>query len=251
LSSLNPIGQPFIELPSTESTNNYAMALARAGMAQHGTVVFTHEQTKGKGQRYKEWVSQNGKNVAITIILEPGKLQASELFLLSMMAAVSVQQFLGGKVKEEMKIKWPNDIYWRDRKAAGILIENLWQGDEWKFALIGIGINVNQTDFGELNSKAVSLKEITGKESEPLLLAKELSNILENQYQLLISLPSQIREQYKMHLYKLNEKVKLKKGARIFEAELKDVSYNGQLIVQHGFEERFNVGEVEWLFNGE
>jgi BirA family transcriptional regulator, biotin operon repressor / biotin---[acetyl-CoA-carboxylase] ligase len=251
LSSPNPIGQPFIELPSAESTNNYAMGLARAGMAQHGTVIFTHEQTKGKGQRSKEWVSQKGKNVAMTIIIEPKKLQASELFLLSMMVAVGVRQFLANKIEEGIKIKWPNDIYWRDRKAAGILIENLWQGDEWKFALIGIGININQTDFGQLNSKAVSLKEITGKESEPLLLAKELSNTLEKQYQLLISHPSQIREQYKIHLYKLHERVNPKKDARIFEAELKGVANNGQLIVQHSFEERFNVGEVEWLFNGE
>ena len=147
MSSPNVIGEPFIELLTVESTNNYAMGLARAGMAQHGMVVFTHEQTKGKGQRAKEWLSQTGQNIAMSIIIEPSKLKVSGIFLLSMMTAVALQEFFGNFVADETKIKWPNDIFWRDRKAAGILIENLWQGSEWKFTVIGIGINVNQTDF--------------------------------------------------------------------------------------------------------
>jgi len=250
LSSPNPIGQPFIELLSVESTNNYAMGLARAGMAQHGTAVFTHEQTKGKGQRSKEWVSQKDMNLAMSVLVEPKNLVVSELFLLSMMAAVGVRQLFLGYMEEGIKIKWPNDIYWRDRKAAGILIENVWQGSEWKFAVVGIGININQTDFGTLNSKAVSLKEITGKHFEPVLLAKELCKILDGKYDLLTSDPSQIIQQYKTHLYKLNEQVRLKKGSRVFEATFTDVSPNGQMVAHHAIEEKFDVGEVEWLING-
>jgi BirA family biotin operon repressor/biotin-[acetyl-CoA-carboxylase] ligase len=249
LSSPNPIGQPFIELLSVESTNNYAMGLARAAMAQHGAVVFTHEQTKGKGQRSKEWVSEKDMNIALSILIEPKNLKVSELFLLSMMVAVGVRQFFLNYA-EEIEIKWPNDIYWRDRKAAGILIENVWQGNEWKFAVIGIGINVNQTDFGKLNSKAISLKGITGKHFEPVILAKELCKNLGDKYQLLISDPSQIIQQYKAHLYKLNEQVKLKKDNRVFEATFTDVTVNGQMVVHHAIEEKFDVGEVEWLING-
>jgi BirA family biotin operon repressor/biotin-[acetyl-CoA-carboxylase] ligase len=249
LSALNPIGQPFIELLSVESTNNYAMGLARAAMAQHGAVVFTHEQTKGKGQRSKEWVSEKDMNIALSILIEPKNLKVSELFLLSMMVAVGVRQFFLNYA-EEIEIKWPNDIYWRDRKAAGILIENVWQGNEWKFAVIGIGINVNQTDFGKLNSKAISLKGITGKHFEPVILAKELCKNLGDKYQLLVSDPSQIIQQYKAHLYKLNEQVKLKKDNRVFEATFTDVTVNGQMVVHHAIEEKFDVGEVEWLING-
>ncbi|HTM91859.1 MAG TPA: biotin--[acetyl-CoA-carboxylase] ligase [Flavisolibacter sp.] len=250
MSSPHPIGQPFIELLSVESTNNYAMGLARAGMAQHGTVVFTHEQTRGKGQRSKAWVSQKDMNIAMSILVEPKNLIVSELFLLSMMVAVGVRQLLFSYVEEDIKIKWPNDIYWRDRKAAGILIENVWQGSEWKFAVIGIGININQTDFGTLNSKAISLKEITGKHFELVLLAKELCKILDEKYQLLTSDPSQIIQQYKTHLYKLNEQVKLKKDSRVFEATFTDVTSNGQMVAYHAIEEKFDVGEVEWLING-
>jgi BirA family biotin operon repressor/biotin-[acetyl-CoA-carboxylase] ligase len=250
LSSPNLIGQPFIELLTVESTNNYAMGLARAGMAQHGLVVFTHEQTKGKGQRTKEWVSQRGQNIAMSVVIEPVNPQVSELFLLSMMAAVSVQKLLENYISDEIKIKWPNDIYWCDRKAAGILIENVWQGSEWKFAVIGIGINVNQTEFGELGLKAVSLKQITGKNFDPVVVAKKLGEILEEKYQLLLAYPSLILEEYKSHLYKLKEKIKLKKDNRVFDAEFKDVNNNGQMVVQHAAEEKFDVGEVEWIING-
>lgn len=250
MSSPNAIGQPFIELLSVESTNNYAMGLARAGMAQHGTAVFTHEQTKGKGQRTKEWFSQKDMNIAISILIEPGDLKVSELFSLSMMAAVSVRQFFLRFVKEDMKIKWPNDVYWCDRKAAGILIENVWQGSEWKFAVVGIGININQTDFGGLNPKAVSLKEITGKHFEPVAMAKELCNILEEQYQVLICDPAQIIQQYKTYLYKLNEQVKLKKDNRVFQAKFTDVTTTGQMIAHHAIEEKFDVGDVEWVITG-
>jgi BirA family transcriptional regulator, biotin operon repressor / biotin---[acetyl-CoA-carboxylase] ligase len=250
LSSPNLIGQPFIELLTVESTNNYAMGLARAGMAQHGFVVFTHEQTKGRGQRTKEWISKKGQNIAMSVIIEPESLQNSELFLLSMMTAVGLHEFFRNYVAEEIKIKWPNDIYWRDRKAAGILIENAWQGNEWKFAVVGIGINANQTNFEELGLKAVSLKQITGKNFEPIVLAKELCKILEEKFQLLTLNPSSIIEQYKSHLYKLNEKVKLKKDNRVFEAEFEDVSNTGQMVVQHALQEKFDVGEVEWIING-
>lgn len=249
MSSPNLIGQPFTELLTVESTNNYAMGLARAGMAQHGAVVFTHEQTKGKGQRTKEWLSQKDQNIAMSAIIQPKNIAVSEVFFLSMMVAVAVVDFFKTHVDREITIKWPNDIYWRDRKAAGILIENVWQGSDWKFAVVGIGINVNQTEFGELGSKAVSLKQITGLNFQTVNLARELCLILEEKYRLMLSQPSIIVKEYKKHLYKLNSTVVLKKGSRVFEAEFKDVNNSGQMVVQHALEEKFDVGEVEWLIN--
>ena len=247
--ALNPIGQPFIELLTVESTNNYAMGLARAAMAQHGAVVFTHEQTKGKGQRSKGWVSKKGQNLAFSAVVEPNLLRALPPFTLSMAAAVAAHQLVAKYINEDLTIKWPNDIYWRDRKAAGILIENIWQASEWKFAVIGIGLNVNQTEFGELGDRAVSLKQVTGRELEPVSLAKELCSVIEEKYQLLVTSPSDIVEAYKARLYRLHQQVKLKKGSRVFEASIMDVNVNGQMVVDSGVEEIFNVGEVEWVIN--
>lgn len=245
--SLNPIGYPFTELPAIDSTNNYAMGLAREGLAQHGTAVFAHEQTKGKGQRNKEWLSAPGKNIAMSIVIDATELNPAQPFLLSMMTANAVRQFLNNHAADETKIKWPNDIYWRDRKAAGILIENVWQAGEWKFAIAGIGININQTDFGELGEKAVSLKQITGKEFVPVELAKEVCYVLEKNYQQLIANAGLVIDEYKAQLYRLNRKIKLKKNNRIFEAVMKEVTTNGELVVQHAIEESFGVGEVEWI----
>jgi len=89
----NPIGSPFIELQSVDSTNNYARRLVHEGVAEHGTVIFAHEQVSGKGQRSKTWLSEKDANIIITAILKPVPLQVSEQFQLSMMTAVSVQNF--------------------------------------------------------------------------------------------------------------------------------------------------------------
>src|SRR5690349_7360368 len=114
-----------------------------------------------------------------------------------MMTAVGVCDLFRNYVDEGINIKWPNDIYWRDRKAAGILIENLWQGSEWKSAVAGIGINVNQTDFGALSSRAVSLSEISGKKFEPMVLAKHLCTILEKKYRSLKQSAEEIVQDYR------------------------------------------------------
>ena len=256
----NPIGKPFIELQSIDSTNKYAMGLIHGdllpdgqGEAQHGMAIFAHEQTAGKGQRGKSWASQKGLNIALSVVLNPYPLSVPDQSKLSACIAVSAQEFFSKYAGDETKIKWPNDIYWRDRKAGGILIENIVQSGQssigsWQWAVIGIGININQTDFDPDLPNPVSLKQITGKNHEPIELAKELCSIIEKNYQSLIAGNFMILfNKYQTHLYKKDEKVKLKKGTRGFETTIKGVSETGQLITQHSIEERFEFGEVEWV----
>ena len=261
----NPIGTPFIELQSVDSTNKYAMALAHGdllpdgqGEVQHGMAIFTHEQTAGKGQRGKNWVSEKDLNIALSILLNPYPLSIPDQFKLSVCIAVNVWDLFSKYAGDETKIKWPNDLYWRDRKAGGILIENVVRSSEsiiqssesgnWKWAVVGIGININQTAFPSELNNPVSLKQITGKNYEPLNLAKELCLIIEKNYQLLMAGNFEILfNKYQDHLYKKDEKVKLKKGVRVFETTIKGVSETGQLITHHSIEERFEFGEVEWI----
>jgi len=249
LSLNNSIGSPFIELHTVESTNNYAMGLVHEGVAHHGTAVFAHEQTKGKGQRDKEWISEGGKNVALSIVIEPKTLALSESFLLSMCVAVATQQFVIKSLGNEVTIKCPNDIYWRDRKAGGILIENVLQGSNWKFAIAGIGLNINQAWFPDLETKAVSFKQVTGLELDPLELAKELCKAIDGSFKLLSHQPQKLIEEYKSALFKRDEIVRFKKGSRVFNAIVKDVTTQGQLVVQHSIEERFDAGDVEWVIS--
>lgn len=260
--SADTIGSGFVELQSVDSTNKYAMKLAHAGMAQHGLVVFTHEQSDGKGQRGKNWHSEKGENITLSIIINPNPLLVSEQFKLSVCTAVTVYEFFSARAGDETKIKWPNDLYWRDRKAGGVLIENVIRISEsevqshdpiaigstnWKWAVIGIGININQTSFPENLPNPVSLKQITGKNFEPVELAKELCSVFDKNFKLLVSGNfDALNKIYQNHLYKKDEIVKFKKGNRIFETTIKGVSESGQLITHHSMEERFEFGEIEW-----
>ena len=256
----NPIGKPFIELQSIDSTNKYAMALVHGdilpygqGEPQHGMAIFSHDQTAGKGQRGKNWASEKDANIALSILLNPFPLSIPEQFKLSVCIAASTWNLFSKYAGDETKIKWPNDLYWRDRKAGGILIENVIQSSQsavgsWQWAIIGIGININQTVFDPHLPNPVSLKQITGRNYEPVELAKELCSIIEKNYQTLIAGNFEtLFNKYLTHLYKKDEKVKLKKGNRVFETTIKGISETGQLITQHSIEERFEFGEVEWI----
>lgn len=240
-------GAPFIELQTVDSTNNYAMGMVHAGMAQHGAAVFAHEQTKGRGQRGKTWVSQGKNNIALSVLLHPQHLAPSEMFLLSMAVAAACHQFLTRQTGDDFFIKWPNDLYWRDRKAGGILIENIWQGDAWRWAIAGVGININQTQFEGLDQRAVSLRQITGAVGSPLAMAQALHHSILETVQQLSGNKAALAAYYQHHLYQRNEWVRLKRGSRVFDARVKEVTSAGELVVQHAVEERFSVGEVVWV----
>jgi len=242
---------PFIGVKSVDSTNNYALARAHAGLAQHGEAIFAHEQVAGKGQMGKLWTSGKDENIILSIVADPHPLQLTQQFQLSAAVALGVYDFFAKYAGDDTKIKWPNDLYWKDRKAGGILIESIVGSSEsgvWKWAVIGTGININQTSFSEALINPVSLKQITGKSFDVIALAKELCATINDRFtELLNDGFSNIYEQYISHLYKRNEIVKLKKDSRVFEATIKTVSTSGRLIVQHSIEEEFDFGEIEWV----
>ncbi len=235
-------------LDTVDSTNNYAMARVQAGMASHGMAWFAHEQTAGKGQRGKGWETQPGKNIAMSLVLQPDFLDARQQFYLSAAIALACFEFFSGYAGEETKIKWPNDLFWRDRKAGGVLIENVFHGKKWKWAIVGIGININQVSFDKAIKNPVSLKQITGKEFDTVALAKELYTLLMKKIQELSTRSfDKILEDYNTHLYKLNKNVLLKIENSIFETVIKTVSAEGKLLTVDSTDREFDFGEVEWV----
>jgi BirA family transcriptional regulator, biotin operon repressor / biotin---[acetyl-CoA-carboxylase] ligase len=241
----------FTILDTVDSTNNYAMGRIHDGLAKHGMLWFANEQTAGKGQRGKTWSTEKGKNIAMSLVLEPGRLPSGPCgqitqFHLSAAVALACFEFFEAYAGDETKIKWPNDLFWRDRKAGGILIENKFKGKAWKWAVVGIGINVNQTRFDNFIIKPVSLKEITGKFFNTIDLAKKLHALLmKNLAELKPA--EDILEQYNDHLYKINKHVTLKNKDIKFETVIKGVSEEGYLITIDAIEHRFDFGEVEWV----
>ena len=252
-SSAIPSPPPFIELQSVDSTNNYARQLVHADLAQNRAGVFAHEQVAGKGQRGKTWLTEKAGNIALSIIVKPKAIPLTAQFQLSACAAVAAQVFFATYAGDDTKIQWPNDLYWQDRKAGGILIESVVSsresgGSTWEWAIIGIGININQTSFPSDLPNPVSLKQITGKTFDPVLLAKELHSIFLQQFDELTTRGfSAIYEHYLANLYKKNERVRLKKDNRAFEATIREVSKSGKLIAEHGIVEEFDFGAVEWI----
>jgi BirA family biotin operon repressor/biotin-[acetyl-CoA-carboxylase] ligase len=238
----------FIELQTVDSTNNYALSRAHAGLAQHGLAIFAHEQLAGKGQRGKEWSTGKDMNIALSLVLRPTGISIHNQFHLSACVAVSCHAFLSKYTKGDVTIKWPNDVYWQDRKAGGILIESIIKGNEWAWSIAGIGLNINQTTFNENLPNPVSLKQITGRNFEISELVKELSNTVFYNYETLVADgPGEILKIYRAHLHMKNERVKFKAGNRIFEAIVKDVTDTGKLLLHHSIDEEFSFGEIEWI----
>jgi BirA family biotin operon repressor/biotin-[acetyl-CoA-carboxylase] ligase len=240
---------PFFKILDTvDSTNNYAMARVHAGLAGHGMAWFALEQTAGKGQRGKSWETEPGKNIAMSLVLQPEQLNSKQQFQLSAAIAAGCFDFFSGYAGDETKIKWPNDLFWRDRKAGGVLIENVFHGKKWKWAIIGIGININQVKFDRGIKKPVSLKQITGREFNTIDLAKELHALLMQMTDGLTARSGDpLIENYNRHLYKLNEKIILKKGNDKFETFIKGVNKEGRLLTADTMEREFDFGEVEWV----
>jgi len=168
------VGKNLVFVPECHSTNTLAMELSQRGSALEGTVIITDNQRSGRGQRGNQWVSQPGKNLTFSLILKPSFLKPDQQFRLTIVMSLAITDYVQNKVQVPVKIKWPNDILVKDRKVCGILIENSLSGDSIQFAVAGIGLNLNQDSFPNLN--ATSIKNETNVDQ---ILDKELPVLLE------------------------------------------------------------------------
>ena len=179
------LGAPLIELSSVDSTNIYAMKQIQEQIAVSGSCYRTDFQTHGKGQHGRVWESSKGENLLCSYVLELKSLKMEQNWGpmdqigLSAAVALGAQAFFAAFAGDETRIKKPNDIYWRDRKAGGILIENILRGESWTWTVIGIGFNMNQTKFSSDARNPVSLKQITGKQWEISSMQKSLTKALD------------------------------------------------------------------------
>lgn len=185
------LGAPLIELSTIDSTNIYAMAQIKAGLAKSGSCYTADFQTNGRGQHGRVWESSKGQNLLCSYILELNTLDAlknwtpADQIGFSAAIALGVRAFFAAFAGSETKIKKPNDIYFSDRKAGGILIENLVRGQEWTWTVIGIGMNINQTEFSpealnSVSSNPISLQEITNQSWDIKKMQQHLSDALNN-----------------------------------------------------------------------
>jgi BirA family transcriptional regulator, biotin operon repressor / biotin---[acetyl-CoA-carboxylase] ligase len=241
--------QKIIELQQVDSTNNYALQLIKQQDAQHGTCIFAHHQTAGRGQMGKNWHTVANQNLTISIIIDINLPVFKHPFSLMALSGVACCEFVKKTIRHPTFIKWPNDVYINDKKAGGILVETTKLNNK-KFAIVGIGLNVNQTEFDSNLQRAISLKQVTQQTFNLLVLTKELCNYFFERYHYWQTLNiDAINDLYNELLFKKDENIKLRKGPVNINGKLVGVNKQGELMIENALWDTFTVGSVEWVFD--
>ena len=201
------VGQKIVVLKQIDSTNSFLRnELSKSKPLTEGTVIMAEEQFAGRGQRDNQWFSAPGLNLTFSILLCPGFINPENQFMLNVAVSLGINDTLRAIIGDDLRIKWPNDIYVRDQKLGGVLIENIVQGKSWKHAIVGIGLNVNQVDFDPSISNVTSLRRILHQDYDLTILLDEICRKINRRY-------LQIRDgggeyqfdDYVKNLYRLNE----------------------------------------------
>ncbi len=242
------LGKDIHFLPECHSTNDRALELVKNRQAIEGSIIVTAHQTKGKGQRGNVWYSRKDENLTFSMVLRPKFLDISEQFFLNMMISNAIQEALS-EYLPELKVKWPNDLLVPDEgKLCGILIENVVSQEGWDYAVVGIGINVNQTE--ELMPTGTSMKAITGFNFDLEELFKLIITQIEQGYiRLKKSGPEKTLNQYHQHLFGFQQWRNFETGGEAFEGKILGVSLDGKLKVEFrdGDETLFDLKELRFL----
>ena len=167
----------YIKVSQTASTNTYLSRLAAT--LPGGTVIYTPSQTAGRGQKGNSWESEDGKNLTFSMLLKRPPVKARDQFYLSEAAALAVVEALTAEAGDGFAVKWPNDVYWQDKKICGMLLENSLDGSDIATCIVGIGLNVNQERFLSDAPNPVSLINITGREHDLEALLKRVCSRIE------------------------------------------------------------------------
>ena len=226
-----------VHIVETDSTNHW--------LKEHGEgemVVVADYQTAGRGCGTNTWESERGKNLLFSALIHPNQIPASHQFHISMAVSVAISEALEQYIGD-VSIKWPNDIYWRNGKICGILIEQTLKGTLIKESIIGVGLNVNQRIFRSDAPNPVSLWQITAQETDRDAL---LSDILSRLRQLLAE---DVRSRYMARLYRRSGFHPYTDAGGAFMARFADVRADGRLVLadDEGRERIYAFKEVQFI----
>lgn len=242
-----------IHFISLSSTNDYALKQIKTENVIEGTVFIADFQSKGKGQSNNYWESEPAKNLLISVVLCPKFLHPSQQFDLNKVISLALYDFTKDFIKDEsVSIKWPNDIYINNKKVGGILIENIISGNLFEYAVVGIGININQSVFRSNAPNPISLKNITGKTYDLNECYMVLADFLEIRYsQLILGQQNKIHSDYLNSLLYYNTLSNFRKNEEIFSGTITGVNEFGKLLIKNNDNiiEDFDFKEVEFLLN--
>lgn len=239
----------FAECPST---NSLAADLSQSGKAPEGTVVVTHHQTAGRGQRGNTWESGRGLNLTLSVVLQPSFISAARQFQLNKAISLAVRDTISTYTTEPVRVKWPNDIMIGSKKVCGILIENQLSGEKLVRSIVGIGLNVNQQAFE--SPLASSLSAHSGKPIDLAEVFDQLMLSLERRYLQLRSQETgdrskELDDDYVRAMFRLDEKHLYIIGNNEVEGIIKGVIAGGRLLVEIENKERsFDLKEIKFVY---
>ncbi len=239
----------YVILDTVGSTNIEA---SRRDLYSHGDAVIALEQTAGRGQRGNRWSSRPGENLTFSLVVEPSFLETRRQFLLSECTALALTDTLNS-YGVDARIKWTNDIYAGDRKIVGVLLEHDLAGDRLARSVIGIGINVNQTDFPEWVPNPTSLAVLTGRSYDIMDVFRTFSEKFEERYETLAGGGAAETEAgYNALLYRLGEPASFRiPGGGPFTGIIRGVRDDGTLLVEsENVVKGYLFREIEFIIAG-
>ena len=227
-----------IHIEETDSTNRWLKAHGEGTM-----VVVADYQTAGKGCGTNSWESERGKNLTFSMLIHPTDIPASQQFRITEVVSVALcevlEQYIG-----DVSIKWPNDIYMGDKKICGVLIENRLQGNVIVDSIIGIGLNVNQTEFVSDAPNPVSLRQLLGREIDREALLYDFLETLET-----VSSSETTYSAYRNKLFRMGKQAVFSDETGRFEGTIQDVETDGRLLIKDlsGQARRYAFKEVQFV----
>lgn len=234
-----------INLDEVSSTNNYATSQLGRQEVSEGTIYLTFRQTHGKGQAQNGWESEDFLNLTFSLVLRPEFLAASSQFIISQMVATGIVAAIE-RLSADVMIKWPNDILVGNKKLGGILIENSIMGSQIAWSVVGIGLNVNQLNFGNYKPEAVSLKQILGRDVDSEELLFSIYDEIMSRYQMIKDgSESEVTNYYFKKLFRMGEWWRYRAEGTEFDARITGTDEFGRLRL----EDRDGI-ITHWPFKG-
>lgn len=242
-----------INLPVVDSTNLFVREMLDGGMAdalEGFTLVVADDQTQGRGQQGNSWETERGKNLIFSLLCHPDFVKPSQQFLLSQSMALAVREALAQQTEEEVEVKWPNDIYVGGRKISGTLIECDLQGKRISNCIVGVGINVNQTEFKSDAPNPVSLQLLTGRVHDREEVLSAVVRVFQMYYERLRQGEEEaVRREYMARLHRRHGWHRYADVRGEFMAEIADVEPTGHLLLrfENGAVARYELKEVRFV----
>ena len=239
----------YVHLEQIDSTNAY-LQRQQSECDIRNWVVSTDGQTAGKGMGSNTWESEVGKNLTFSLALGMDFLPAERQFLLSEAVPLGIAEVLDAILpSEQLSIKWPNDIYYGNRKLGGILINSTIKGGMMDISIIGIGLNVNQMQFQDWPTHPISIKQITGKEYELQPLLEQIAEHVLLKVEQLKSNPTAIEQEYLKRLFRYRTWAEYEVDGEVMRLFITGIDEFGRLLLidEQQIQHTFDIKEIKFL----